>query len=161
MIELPLIFRVQRVKCPHLEISRLQRESRPQFLQLRLLLALKHISVLSHEDVISLIVERYDAPAIELRRCREHGAQEPAEPAAEPRVEIVEDELGVVIGDRAAARDVLVRNERRYLEHRGGAGGEVRYDHAVDLALVLADDDEMREAFLARATAHLHEGVVF
>lgn len=66
-----------------------------------------------------------------------------------------------MIGDRAAARDVLVRNERGHLEHRGGAGGEVRYDHAVDLALVFADDDEVREAFLASATAHFHEGVVF
>ena len=97
--------------------------------------------MLSHEDVISLIMKRYHAPPIELGRCREHGAQEPAEAAAESRVEIVENELGVVIGDRAAARDVLVRNERRYLEHRGGAGGEVRYHHAVDLALVLADHD--------------------
>ena len=53
VVELPLILRIYRIERSHLQPARLQREPRPQLLQSRLLLVLKHVAMLSHLIVTS------------------------------------------------------------------------------------------------------------
>lgn len=67
----------------------------------------------------------------------------------------------------ADVRNVFVRNERHHLEHGRGAVGKMGNNETthdakseikrIHLLVVLADDDEVREALLSSLLAHFHE----
>ena len=102
-------------------------------------------------------VQRGDLPAFELRVVREEAREHPPHPVAEPRVEVVEDELGTVARGRAVAAYLLGHDERRQLESSRGAVGQLDDPEAGDrrfllhdvlLGVVLGEDEKVGEATL-------------
>ena len=115
----PFVFAKLRIERPLLQPTELEGKSRSQFLQARLglfLLAvltsivtvfstalvgghqrfialLENISVMSHKDVITLVVKGGHLPATELCVVRKQAAQEPPGAMSQPGGETVEDQL--------------------------------------------------------------------
>ena len=78
-------------------------------------------------------------PPFELRVVREEAREHPTHPVAEPRVEVVQDELRAVARGRAVASDLLRHHERRQLEASRRAVRQLDHPQAGDRRLLRHD----------------------
>jgi len=111
-----------------------QRDSRPEFLESRLdnffrlsfdrfpaandffVLFLEYISVVPHEDIITLIVEGHDASTPELGILMEKGRELPPDTMTQTSVETIQDELWAVVSGTATVADVFAGDGRYHAE---------------------------------------------
>jgi hypothetical protein len=79
----------------------------------------------SEEQEISLIVQRDDLSALELRQRWEERPEEFSDRETQSGLEVVEDEFGRVRGRPGVARDLLGELDRGELEVGGRTDGEI------------------------------------
>lgn len=79
----------------------------------------------AEEEEVALVVKRDDLPALELRQRREERAEQFSDRETEPRLEVVEDELGRVGRLPGVARDLARELDRCQLEVGRRAIGQV------------------------------------
>lgn len=128
----PLVLPEFRVEAPAKQPAHLQREPRPELLELSpgsvLLLVglggtgLENVAVVTNEDVVSLVVEGDDLAPLELRIVREERAEEAPGAVTQAGGEVVEDQLRNVASGCAVVFNFLREDDVVDFEERSGAG---------------------------------------
>jgi len=118
---------------------------------------LEHISVVTEKEEVSLVVQRDDSPAFELRALREERGEESADPPADLRVEVLEDELGEVVGYVGMVRDLLVQDAVAYFENGSRSIRQVNQRQLVHPPPRLSPYHDVGVAFGRRELADLLE----
>lgn len=126
-----------------LQTSQSQRELRTQLLQTYSLLVLEHISVASEKDPVTLVVKSDHLTTHKLGLLGEQGLEKSSDSLTESGGKVVEDKLRNMISASTMANNLLGQLERRDGEVESGSSGKMDERQAVDLLLVLVDDNQV------------------
>lgn len=127
----PLVLTELGVECALLQPAHLESEARSDLLQTRLLLVLKHVTVMAHKDEIALVVEGHDLATLKLRLVFEERSKEAPHAVAKTRGEVVENELRLVVRALGVILDVLIQLYVRDLEKRCRTFWQTTHKHTV------------------------------
>eukprot|EP00316_Scyphosphaera_apsteinii_P022664 CAMPEP_0119326752 /NCGR_PEP_ID=MMETSP1333-20130426/69170_1 /TAXON_ID=418940 /ORGANISM="Scyphosphaera apsteinii, Strain RCC1455" /LENGTH=165 /DNA_ID=CAMNT_0007335145 /DNA_START=346 /DNA_END=840 /DNA_ORIENTATION=+ len=151
-----------RVECSKLQRFQFKCEARAEFLQPSryfgaFLWLLKHITVVTEEDEVALIVHRHHLPPPKLRIVREETSKHSAEPVADPGAEVVQDKLGSVAGRSPMSRKLFRQHQRCELESSRRAERQFDEPESLRFFSLLSEDEEIGESSLCARGNYLFE----
>ena len=86
---------------------------------------LKHVTMVSKEDKIALVVQRHNTSSSSMRLTRKQGGYHALDAVAQPGGEVVGDELRLMCGWTAGVRYVTAELDVAHLEASGGSVGKL------------------------------------